>query len=165
MDMTKAAFCGSFDPVTVGHIDLIERAAPLFEELIVFVSVNSAKREGWPVAVRKRWIEEAVSHLDNVRVEVQNGLSAEACQKAGAKVLLRGIRTNDADYEANMAYVNRIIDPEIETLCMFASSGMEFISSSNVREMLRYHVSIKGLVPDSVLNDLEPQSCHGEIKL
>ncbi len=163
--MTKAAFCGSFDPITLGHLDLIRRAAPLFEELIVFVSLNSSKSEGWPAALRKKWIEEAVRDIDNVRVEIQNGLSAQACRKAGATVLLRGIRPSDADYEANMASVNRRIDPEIETLCMFASDNMQYVSSSNVRELLRYHVSIAGLVPASVLRDLEPESWRGEMKL
>lgn len=133
--------------------------------MYVFVSVNSSKSEAWSAATRKRWIEEAVCGLNNVRVEIQNGLSVDACKQAGARVLLRGIRPEDSAYEANMAYVNSQIDPSIETLCLFASAGMEHISSSNVREMLRYHVSIEGLVPDCVLKDLQPDFYHGEISL
>lgn len=160
--MTKAAFCGSFDPVTTGHVDLICRAAPLFDELIVFVSINSSKKEAWPLEQRKKWLEEALKDIPNVRVDIQTGLSVEACRNAGANVLLRGIRPADADYEANMAAMNTRIDPEIETLCMFAGSGYEYISSSNVRELLRYHVSIKGMVPECVRRDLEPESTEGE---
>lgn len=155
--MAKAAFCGSFDPITIGHVRLVERAAPLFEELIVFVSVNSSKREDWTLAQRKEWASEALSHLKNVRVESQDGLSAEACRKAGASVLIRGIRNGiDADYENNMAWMNRKVDPGLETLCLFSEPEYANISSSNVRELLKYHISIESLVPACVFESLQP---------
>lgn len=154
----KAAFCGSFDPITLGHLDLIVRASRIFDHLTVFVTDNSAKKESYSARQKALWIEESTRDLENVSVAIQKGLATEACAKAGAKVLIRGIRNEtDMAYEANMAFLNTEIAPDIETVCLFCRADYTFISSSNIRELLKYNQSIQRYVPECVFRDLQPE--------
>lgn len=153
----KAAFCGSFDPVTLGHMDLIERAAALFEEVVVFVTPNSGKNELFSSEQKAAWIQQACAHLPNVEARIQEGLAVEACRKAGAQVLIRGLRNEtDLGYEQNMAFMNSALDNQVETFCLFCRPEFAFISSSNVRELLKYHQSIEAFVPECVFAALQP---------
>lgn len=153
----KAAFCGSFSPPTIGHIDLIERASRLYETLYVFVGYNPDKSELYPVDQRVSWLKQACSHLNNVEICSTMGLSVAACREHGCSVLLRGIRNSaDMDYEANMAWMNEQLDPKIATLSMFARPEYTWVSSSNVRELLRCDQSIEAFVPACVFADLQP---------
>ncbi len=156
--MPVAAFCGTFDPVSKGHMDLIERSSRLFDQLVVFVTPNSQKNEMFSLQQRVHWLEESCAHLSNVSVQVQDGLAVDACKKVGATVLVRGIRNGiDFDYEQNMAYMNHLIDENIETICLFTSEDNRYCSSSNIRELMKYHLDYKAMVPDVVYRELEEE--------
>lgn len=153
------SFCGSFDPLTLGHVDIIERAARLCDTLYVFVSVNSEKHAMYSLDQRLRWLEEACAHLDNVYPRKQTGLVVEACRKVKADVLIRGIRNEqDCSYEQNMAFMNQYLDSGIETICLFTKPDYYLYSSSNVRELIKYHQDISMFVPDCVLRSLKEES-------
>ncbi len=156
--MTIAAFCGTFDPVTFGHIDVIERCSKIFDQVMVFVSINSQKNEQFSAEQRLRWLKESCAHLSNVRCEIQNGLAIDACKQVGATVLVRGVRNEvDCTYEQNMDYMNRQIDPEIETVCIFTKPEYMYCSSSNIREMMKYHLDFSAFVPECVYRDLREE--------
>ena len=142
--MKIAAFCGTFDPVTYGHLDIIERASKLFDQLVVFISPNSDKNN------------ESTKHLSNVTCKIQSGLVVEACKSVNATVLVRGIRNGvDCTYEQNMAFMNARLNEDIETVCLFTRPEYSLYSSSNVRELFKYGQDISGFVPACVLEDLK----------
>ncbi|WP_297568554.1 pantetheine-phosphate adenylyltransferase [uncultured Faecalibaculum sp.] len=144
----KAVFCGTFDPVTRGHLALIQRAAGLFDHLCVVISPNSDKHCLLSADLRRRLLEESVAHLPNVSVMEFDGLAVDAARAAGAGVLVRGLRSAaDADYECNMAGMNRRIAQDIETLVLFSAPEDTLVSSSNVRELLKYGLPVDDLVP------------------
>ena len=127
----KVLYPGSFDPITSGHVDLIERCSSMFDEVIVAIMVNDSKHYLFSELERKTLIEESISHLKNVRVEIGSGLTIEFAQKMNCKVLVRGIRAV-MDYEAELqqATANRTLNKEIETLFLVASPKYSFVSSS-----------------------------------
>lgn len=154
--MVKAAFCGTFDPVTLGHVDVIERASKIFDELVVFVSPNSSKTNTFSNEQRLEWLNEVTKDMPNVTCKIQSGLVVDACASAGASVLVRGIRnTVDFEYEKNMAGMNSFIDSSIETVCLYTKCELELCSSSNVRELMKYNQDISKFVPKCVLETLE----------
>lgn len=153
--MKRAALCGTFDPVTLGHLDLIERASEMFDEVVVFISCNSNKNNMFSEEHRLKWLKQSVSHLDNVSCAIQDGLVIDACHAVHANVLVRGIRnTVDFEYEKNMAYMNQKIDRDIDTVCLFTRPELSLCSSSNVREFLKYGLDISCFVPSCVSRDL-----------
>ena len=118
--MKIAAFCGTFDPVTYGHLDIIERASKLFDQLVVFISPNSDKNNEFTEEKRLKWLNESTKHLSNVTCKIQSGLVVEACKSVNATVLVRGIRNGvDCTYEQNMAFMNARLNEDIETECLF----------------------------------------------
>ena len=156
--MKIAAFCGTFDPVTYGHLDIIERASKLFDELVVFISPNSDKNNEFTEARRLAWLNESTKHLSNVTCKIQSGLVVEACKSVNATVLVRGIRNGvDCTYEQNMAFMNARLDENIETVCLFTRPEYSLYSSSNVRELFKYGQDISGFVPACVLEDLKKE--------
>jgi pantetheine-phosphate adenylyltransferase len=152
----KGAFCGSFDPVTLGHLDIIERAAAFCDELVVFISFNSNKNCQFSLQQRLDWLQQATAHLENVKCKVQTGLSVQACKEEAVDVLIRGIR-NEADfaYEQNMAYMNHLLDEQMETVVLFTRPEYAYCSSSNVRELLRFGQDLSDFVPACVLETLK----------
>ena len=153
-----AAFCGSFDPITKGHLDVIERASKMFDTLVVFIASNSSKQSQFTMEQRLEWLEKSTAHLDNVQCKIQKGLVVEACQSVHATVLVRGIRNEqDCAYEQNMAFVNAHLDDQIETICLFTKPEYYLYSSSNVRELLKYGQDISMFVPDCVLQTLKEE--------
>lgn len=151
-----AVFCGTFDPVTNGHMDIIRRAASLFDHLTVVLSPNSGKQTMLSAPVRQRLLTESVRELDNVSVMIHEGLAAEAARKVHAGVLIRGLRgAADADYEYNMAEMNRRIAPDLETVLLFSTAEAALISSTNVRELLKYGLPVDDLVPAPVSDYLQ----------
>lgn len=147
---------GSFDPLTNGHLDLIERAAMVCEKLIVCVAVNIAKKPMFEDQVRLGWLKESTAHLPNVECALFQGLAIEACHQFKADAFIRGLRnTQDFAYEQNMASVNSWLDPRVQTLCLFTSQDTAWISSSNVRELLAFGQDVKELVPAVVWNSLQ----------
>ncbi len=146
-----ALYPGSFDPITNGHLDLIERGSRLFGKLIVSILRNETKEPLFTVAERVEMLREVVGVYPNVEVESFEGLLVDHAAEKGATVLLRGIRAiSDYEYELQMALMNRRLRPGIETVFLMASEAYSFISSRLVKEVFGLGGNISGLVPPSV---------------
>ena len=153
-----AVYPGTFDPITNGHIDLIDRAAPLFERLIIGVAESPGKGPALPLDLRVRLANEALSGHANVEVMGFDSLLAHFVRDVGAGVLLRGLRAvSDFEYEFQMASMNRHLIPEVETLFLTPAEQYGFISSSLVREISRLGGNISGFVPPAVAAALQSQ--------
>jgi pantetheine-phosphate adenylyltransferase len=151
MKQVTAIYPGSFDPVTNGHLDLIERASKLFDRLIVALLTNPEKDPLFSLNERVEMLREVVAHLPNVEVETFDGLLVDYARRRGARVLLRGIRAvSDYEYELQMALMNRNLAPDIETVFMLPSETYSYLSSRLVKEVARLGGSIKDLVPAPV---------------
>jgi len=149
--MQIAVYPGSFDPLTNGHVDVIERAATLFDKVIVGVGVNSGKKPFLPVDLRLACIRDCVSDLHNVEVLSFNGLLTEFCQQEDATVIVRGLRaTSDFDYEFQIAMANRRLAPELETVCLMTKWDHSYLSSSIVREVALLNGDFSSFVPSCV---------------
>ena len=149
--MKKGIYAGSFDPVTYGHIDVIERAARLVDELIVAVLGNSGKTPLFTVEERKDMLREVTKHIPNVTVQSFGGLTVDFARQQHARVLIRGLRAiPDFEYELNMAQTNHIIAPEIETVFLMTSLKYSYLSSTTVKEVAWYDADIKTFVPPYV---------------
>ena len=146
-----AIYPGSFDPITSGHLDLIERGSKLFDRLIVSILVNDEKEPLFSVEERVEMAREVLRGYQNVEVEYFEGLLVDYAAARGATVLLRGIRAiSDYEKELQMALMNRRLRPEIETLFLMSSEAHSFISSHIVKEVFRLGGKMTGLVPPSV---------------
>lgn len=147
----KAVCPGSFDPVTSGHIDVIERAARVFEEVIVAVAPNPAKTHLFTLEERIEMLRESTNHLPNVRVDYFDGLLVDYVRRLDAGVIVKGLRAlSDFEFEFQMALVNRNLTPEVETVFMMTGAEYSYVSSSIVREIAGFGGSVKGLVPEAV---------------
>jgi pantetheine-phosphate adenylyltransferase len=146
-----AIYPGSFDPITNGHLDLIQRGSRMFDRLIVSILRNDAKQALFSLEERKEMLREVLDVYPNVQVDSFDGLLVDYASAHGATVLLRGIRAiSDYEYELQMALMNRRLQPEIETVFMMASETYSFISSRLVKEVFSLGGSIVGLVPPVV---------------
>lgn len=153
--MTVAVYPGTFDPLTCGHMDIIERTAPLVDKLIVGIYENPGKRPLFPLEERVRLVDDAISGLPNVRVEAFKGLTVDFIRQAGGQVMIRGLRANsDFEREFEMALMNRKLAPEIELLCLMTSSQYQFLSSSLIKEVAKLGGCLDGMVPDHVARAL-----------
>ncbi|AXK72057.1 pantetheine-phosphate adenylyltransferase [Lysobacter sp. TY2-98] len=151
-----AVYPGTFDPVTNGHIDLVDRAAPLFDRLVIGIAESPSKGPSMPLEVRVGLVREAVAHHPNVEVRGFNSLLAHFVRDVGAGVLLRGLRAvSDFEYEFQMASMNRHLIPEVETLFLTPAEQYGFISSSLVREIARLGGDVSGFVPPAVASALQ----------
>ena len=151
--MRRAVFPGSFDPITLGHEDIVRRAAPLFDEIILAVGVNSTKNSKFSEEVRKEMLEKVFSDLPQVRVMSFQGLTAGFCKANDAKWLLRGVRnSSDFEYECTIAQMTKKLDPDIETTILFTSEEYSSISSTVVREIIANSGDISSFVPPAVLD-------------
>jgi pantetheine-phosphate adenylyltransferase len=148
-----AVYPGSFDPITLGHLDIITRAAKIFDTLYVAVLNNPAKRNTWfMVEDRLAMLQEATAHLPNIKCESFSGLSVDYARKRGATVLVRGLRAvSDFEYELKLSEANRHLSAEIETVFLMTNHAYSFISSSIVREVAEFGGSVIGWVPECVL--------------
>ncbi len=150
-----AVYPGTFDPITNGHIDLVNRAAPLFEKVVVGVAQSPSKGPALPLARRVALAQEALGSHANVEVLGFDTLLAHFVREVGAGVLLRGLRAvSDFEYEFQMASMNRHLIPEVETLFLTPAEQHSFISSSLVREIARLGGDVSGFVPASVVEAL-----------
>ena len=146
-----AIYPGSFDPITNGHLDLIERGSALFDKLIVAILRNDEKEALFGVEERIEMLAEVVAGFPNVEVGSFDGLLVDYASQAGASVILRGIRAvSDYEYELQMALMNRRLRPEIETVFLMASEAHSFLSSRLVKEVISLGGRITGLVPASI---------------
>ncbi len=163
--MRRAVCSGSFDPVTLGHIDIFERASLMFDELIVCVFRNVAKTGFFPVEQRVQLIEQAVAHLPNVRVMAFDSLITDFMVSQEAKIIVRGVRSvKDLEYEENEAYMIRHLNPEIDTVFLLTRPDLSYVSSSGVREVFRFGGNIHGLVPACVEQAMLDRKTEGERK-
>ena len=150
-----AVYPGTFDPITNGHVDLVERASPLFEKLIVGVAASPSKGPALPLKLRVQLAREALARCPNVEVIGFDSLLAHFVRDLGAGVLLRGLRAvSDFEYEFQMASMNRHLIPEVETLFLTPAEEFGFISSSLVREVSRLGGDVSGFVPAAVADAL-----------
>ena len=151
MKKITAIYPGSFDPLTNGHLDLIERGSKIFDELVVAILRNPDKNPLFSVAVRRYMLEELTTKFKNVRIDTFDGLTVDYAIKVGATAILRGIRAiSDYEYELQMALMNRKLHPELETVFMMPAEKYSYLSSRLVREVARLGGNIQGLVPEMV---------------
>jgi pantetheine-phosphate adenylyltransferase len=148
--MKRAVFPGSFDPITLGHYDIIERGLGLFDEVIIAIGINADKKYMFSLENRKRFIEEAFGKDQKIKVMTYSGLTIDFCKKQNAAFILRGLRNPaDFEFEKAIAHTNRKLS-EIETVFLLTSSGKSYISSSIVRDVIRNNGNYTSLVPDTV---------------
>ena len=151
----RVMYPGSFDPITIGHIDLIERSSVKFDEVVVAIMANDDKLGTFTMEDRFEMVKRAVKHLDNVTVVIGEGLTVEFAKEMDCCLLVRGIRAvMDYEMELQQATANRILDSNIETLFLVASPRYSYISSSVARELARYGADLSSFVPDFVAKAL-----------
>ena len=150
--MTKALYPGSFDHVTLGHLDIIERSAAIMDKVIVGVLVNHAKSPLFSVEERVNMLRDVTSHLPNVEVKSFGGLTIDFARENGAKTIIRGLRAiTDFEYELQLSQTNRVMAPEIDTLFMTTSLNYSYLSSSMVKEIAMYGGDISAFLPPDVV--------------
>ncbi|MEG3790018.1 pantetheine-phosphate adenylyltransferase [Lysobacter sp. CCNWLW3] len=153
-----AVYPGTFDPITNGHIDLVDRAAPLFERLIIGVAASPGKGPALPLDLRVELARQAVAHHPHIEVRGFDCLLAHFVAEVGGGVLLRGLRAvSDFEYEFQLASMNRHLIPEVETLFLTPAEQYGFISSSLVREIARLGGDVSGFVPPAVAEALQAE--------
>ncbi len=155
--MRKAIYPGSFDPITLGHLNIIKRAAAMFDELIVLVSYNSSKNGGlFTPEERRELICRVTEELPNVRVDVCDGLLADYARRNRARVLVKGLRAvSDFESEAQMAMINAKLNPRLDTAFLYTEPKYAYLSSTVVKEMARYGASLTDFVPRQIIADVE----------
>lgn len=146
--MKRAVFPGSFDPITRGHMNILERSLPLFDEVIVAVGVNSAKTSMFSLERRLEWLKTVTQSFNRVRVEAFEGLTADFCKQEGANWLIRGVRNGgDFEYERTIAQMTKVLHPSLETVILFTDPEYAHIHSNVVREILRNKGDVRAFVP------------------
>lgn len=154
--MKIAIYPGSFDPITKGHLSIIERAAKIFDRLIVCVMVNSAKKPLFDQNERTKMIRTCVSHLPNVEVEASCELLAEYARSKGSCVIVKGLRAgSDFENEFQMALINRKINSDLDTMFLTAEHQYMYLSSSVVKELGGYDVDLRDFLPEPIIDEFQ----------
>ena len=144
-------FPGTFDPITLGHVDIIDRAVSLFDKLVIGVGINSTKQPMFTPEQRVGWIKDIFKSETRIEVISYEGLTVDCCKKVGAQFILRGIRyVSDFEYEKAIADMNRMLVPEVETIFLTCSPQYSTISSTLVRDVIRNHGNVSMFVPKEV---------------
>jgi pantetheine-phosphate adenylyltransferase len=155
-----AIYPGSFDPITLGHLDVITRGSRLFDRIIVAVARNPNKTPLFSVEARLAQINQAISHLPNAQADSFEGLTVTYAKEVQAQVLIRGLRAiSDFELELQMAHTNKTLSNSIETVFLATSNEYSFLSSSVVREIARFRGPVDHLVPQHVAQDLRARFC------
>ncbi|MGI5997950.1 MAG: pantetheine-phosphate adenylyltransferase [Lutispora sp.] len=153
--MRIGVYPGSFDPVTNGHLDIIERASKLFDKLIVAVLINNNKSPMFTVEKRLEFLKESCKGINNIEVASFDGLLIEFMKEKNAHTIIKGLRAvSDFEYEFQMALMNRKLNPEIETIFMMTSNKYSYLSSSLIKEVAKFGGCVKGLIPEVVEKEL-----------
>jgi pantetheine-phosphate adenylyltransferase len=151
----RALYPGSFDPLTLGHLDLIERSARLFDGVVVAVLQNPSKSPAFSLETRLEQIRHATGHLPGIEVGSFDGLTVDFAKACGAQVILRGLRAlSDFEFELQIAHTNKSLDPHMETLFLATAVNHSFLSSSVVKEVARFGGDVRHMVPTGVAEDL-----------
>ena len=156
MSKRNAVYAGSFDPFTVGHLDIVKKASRIFDSVTVLIGVNSEKRRTFSPEDMRTAVEEVlrVERLDNCTVVIGDGIVADYCKEHGIAFVVRGLRNNmDYNYEENIAKIIELINPELE--CVYLRANNEAVSSSMVKELLLYNKDISEFVPPAVRKKIE----------
>ncbi len=153
--MSVAIYPGSFDPVTLGHYDIIKRSAVMFDRVIIGVLNNTSKTPLFSLEERVKMLKDTVSELPNVSVEAFNGLLVDFVKKKHTNIIIRGLRAlTDFDLEMQMAQSNRMVAPDVDTVFLSTSLEYSYLSSSIVKEYARYGVDLRAFVPECVIAEL-----------
>ncbi|MEE0715309.1 MAG: pantetheine-phosphate adenylyltransferase [Eubacterium sp.] len=158
--MTRAIYPGSFDPVTLGHLDIIKRASKIFDELIVGVLNNNSKSPLFSVEKRVKMLNDVVKDLPNVKVMSFEGLLVDFARKVDAQIIVRGLRAvTDFEYELQMSQTNTVLNENVDTIFFTTSLEYAYLSSSTVREAAYFGADISKFVPESVVQQILVQIC------
>lgn len=153
--MKIAVYPGSFDPITLGHLNIIKRAARIFDKLYVVVMKNSDKNPLFTREERVELIRRTVVNFPNIEAETSDGLLVKYCREKGATVIVKGLRAvSDFDWEFQMALANRKIDPAIDTLFLASSEKYTYLSSTVVKEMAKYGADLREFLPREIIDDI-----------
>jgi pantetheine-phosphate adenylyltransferase len=159
--MRIALFPGTFDPITFGHIDIIERALPLFDELYIGIGLNSNKAPMFSDKQRRQWLQDIFKSESKIKVVVYEGLTVECCKKVKANYIVRGIRyVNDFEYEKAIADMNRSLDENIETVFLTCLPKYTSVASTLVRDVIKNGGDVSQFVPDAVLKTIQQNNKH-----
>jgi len=154
--MKVAIYPGTFDPVTYGHLDIVKRASQLFDKIIIVVSNNPNKNPHFSLEMRRTFVEETVTDLENVSVDTFNGLIVNYAKDKGASALIRGLRAvSDFEYEFQMALMNRKLMPELETVFLMPSEEYTYINSSIAKEVASFGGNVDRFLPPAVVKALK----------
>ena len=154
--MKIAVYPGSFDPITLGHLNIIKRASRIFDRVYIAVSINSDKRPAFTLEERMDFIKRCTQRFDNVVVECSDKLVVEYAKEKGAGVIIRGLRAmSDFEMEFQMAQTNKTLEPHMDTVFLASDGKYTYLSSSVVREMARYHADLKPFVPREIIEDIQ----------
>ncbi|MCR5491652.1 MAG: pantetheine-phosphate adenylyltransferase [Bacilli bacterium] len=150
--MRIGIYPGSFDPITNGHLDILKRAATLFDEVILLLAVNPAKKSNFTIEERLSMMKEATKDIPNAKVDYTDGFTVEYAKRVGSAFIIRGLRAvTDFEYEFQLAAANKFVDPEIEMVFLMANQTTSFISSSMINELHKNGADISPLVPPAVV--------------
>ena len=153
--MKIALFPGSFDPITIAHVDILERALPLFDKIVVGIGLNSSKQNFLSAEKREEMVRTIFAGNNNVEVKLYEGLTVDFCRKINAKYMVRGIRSaSDFEYERAIAQINQTMMPDVETILLLSKPEYSAISSTIVRDILRNKGDISHFVPKEVITFL-----------
>jgi pantetheine-phosphate adenylyltransferase len=151
MSKKICVFPGSFDPITIGHQDLVERALPLFDKMVIAIGVNDQKKYLFPLEQRLQWLKDVFAKHPKIQIEAYHGLTAHYCKKIGARYLLRGCRSAaDFDYEKTISQLNPIIGGDLETIFLISQPKYSHISSTIVREIIKGGGDVSPFVPSAI---------------
>ena len=153
--MRVAVYPGSFDPITNGHLDIIERALKVFDKVIVAILINPTKKGLFSVQERVELIKKVTKDIDNVEVESFEGLLVDFLEKKETNIIIKGLRAvSDFEYEFQMALMNNKLNSDVETVFMMTSAEYSYLSSSSVKQVAKFGGNINGLVPDEIVDDV-----------
>lgn len=153
--MKRAVFPGSFDPITLGHEDIVVRGTELFDEIIVAIGVNSAKKSMYSLEARMQMLEDTFKHLPQVKIETFEGLTVDYCEKVDANWLLRGVRNaNDYSFESTIAQMNKLQNNGLDTCILFTDPEFAPVSSTVIRDILQNGGDVSEFVPQAILQYL-----------